>query len=357
LKHHATPAFRIKATPGKGTGTGLFSTRAIKMGGLILSERPLFVAARVPYTPDVEKYFQLSVSRMHPDAKSAFMALASSLEKDGSGPIIGIVRRHGLTLDGLPSGSKLKNILDSLHSGGKAKNETYRAICKIISRLSHRYACLVWINTVADILHSNSPNTEPRFDLRSFSYRLFAVRDIAAGEELTSTDTYLDCLEPPERTGKPTFEHNMMSMDGGPIFQKPCEKSLLELSLRMWLRDDTLPDDWLITKCREQLTPVRLNSGKDLTNDDLLLRLEAMHTLMQAYICLGDAQNASQWAVKLDKVFKRDDKNIKALLNPASAAYPANSFWRRRVDRELAKNIPQPVLVQSTILFPMEWWH
>ncbi|KAJ7703017.1 hypothetical protein B0H17DRAFT_83303 [Mycena rosella] len=159
------PAFRINPTPDKGTG--LISERALKMGGLILSERPLFVAARVPYTADVEKYFQLSVSRMRPQAKLAFMALASSPKEDGAGPIIGIVRAHGLTLDGL-------------WSGGQLMGETHRAVGKVISRLRH----------------SNSPNTAPRFDLRSFSYRLLALRDIAAGEELATTDAYLDCPAP-----------------------------------------------------------------------------------------------------------------------------------------------------------------
>ncbi|KAJ7087863.1 hypothetical protein C8R44DRAFT_991296 [Mycena epipterygia] len=310
LRHHATPAFRIGATPGEGTR--LFSTRALKMGDLILSERPLFVAARVPYTPDVEKYFQLSVSRMRPEARSAFMALAVSPTADGAGPVIGIVRAHGLTLDGL-------------WVSGKLKDQTYRAVCKDISRLSH----------------NDSPNTAPSFNLRSFSFRLFALRDIAAGEELTA-DTYLDCPAP-----KPWK---------GPI--------LLELSLRLWLRDPTLPDDWLIAKCHEQLEVARLSiiarlteiTPKDLTYEDLRLQIKAVEMLMQSYICLGDAHGASKWAAKLNRIGVDDDE-IKALLDPASAAYPAHSFWRHRVDRELGKGIGQPILIQSTIMFPMEWWH
>ncbi|KAJ7492229.1 hypothetical protein FB451DRAFT_1551635 [Mycena latifolia] len=337
LMHPATPTFRIAATPGQGTG--LFSTRALKMGDLILSERPLFVVPRVPYTPDVEKYFQLSVSRMRPAAKSAFMTLASSPKEDGSGPIIGIVRTHGLSLDGLPRGLNL----DELLWNGKLKNHTYRAICEVISRLSH----------------SNSPNTAPRFDLCSFSYQLFVLRNIAAGEELTSTDTYLDCPTPEPRKGS-TFEDGVLFLGPGPAeptIHKPCEKSLLELSLRVWVRDETLPDDWLIAKCREQLALARGIVGENLKNEDFRLLFEAVHTSMKSYICLGDAQGASNWAAKLNKILKGSDLDIKALVDPANAAYPVHSLWRRRVDRELAKNIPQPVLVKSQILFPMEWWH
>ncbi|KAJ6584797.1 hypothetical protein B0H19DRAFT_1249728 [Mycena capillaripes] len=309
LLHPATPAFRISKISGKATG--LFSTRALKTGDLILSDA------------DVEKYFQLSVSRMRPEAESAFMALAGSPKEDGSGPVIDIVRAHGLTLDGLwPSGN--------------LQGHTYRAVCKMISYLSH----------------SNSPNTAPRFDLQSFSYRLFAFRDIAAGEELTSTDTYLDCL-----TAQPR-PRMLMAVDEMPctvsLFNKPCKKTLLQLSLDLWLRDDTLADDWLIIKCQEVLA---LPLPQNATETDFRSRLEAMYTLMQSYICLGDAHGASKWAKKMHAIFPRGEMETNALLDPASAAYQADSLWRHRVDRELAKGMQQPVLVNDQLLFPMEWWH
>ncbi|KAJ6584059.1 hypothetical protein DFH09DRAFT_1308761 [Mycena vulgaris] len=283
LIYPATPAFRIAATPDKETA--FFSTRALKMGDLILSERALFAAARVTYTADVEKYFQLSVSRMRPAAKSAFMALASSPKEDGSGP------SSGLCL----------------------KDETYRAICKVILRLGH----------------STSSNTASHFDLRSFSYRLFALRDIAAGKELTYTDTYL--CPAPEPEGKPTFDYGMMSI--APVFREPCEKTLLQLSR--------------VDLARENL----------LTNEEFRLQIEGVYTLMESYICLGDAQGASKWTAKLDKCFKGNEMGTEALVDPASAAYPKHSLWRHRVERELAKGMPQPVLVNSAILFPIESRH
>ncbi|KAJ7350566.1 hypothetical protein DFH08DRAFT_995198, partial [Mycena albidolilacea] len=164
------PTFRM--TDMQGKGAGLVAAHALKMGDLILSERPLFVSARgVPVpTPSTfsraqvmqltlqghEKYSAVSIDRMRPEAKKAFMALRNCHTEDGSGPIVGIVRTNGMALEGL-------------RPGVKDETREYSAVCKDISRLNH----------------SCSPNTAPRFYMPSFSYRLYAVRDIAAGEELT----------------------------------------------------------------------------------------------------------------------------------------------------------------------------
>jgi hypothetical protein len=120
---------------------GLFSTRALKMGDLILSERPLLVAARGVYTTsppdftpemliqhrlnDLEKYYSVSVQRMRPENRAAFMALANSHKEDGSGPIVGITRTNGLGISGL-------------RPGVKDGTNMYVAILKDISRLNHR---------------------------------------------------------------------------------------------------------------------------------------------------------------------------------------------------------------------------
>jgi hypothetical protein len=139
LIHPAAPAFRMSTVPGKGMG--LFSTRALKMGDLILSERPLLVTVRGMYTRvakgdtpamifqrslnQLEKYNSIAVERMRDDDKAAFMALANSHKEDGSGPIVGINRTNGLGIEGLRPG---------------VEDETKRcvAILKHISRLNHR---------------------------------------------------------------------------------------------------------------------------------------------------------------------------------------------------------------------------
>jgi hypothetical protein len=145
LIHPTTPTFRMTAIPGKGAG--LVSTRALKMGDLILCERPLFVSARgvqVPAPPtftreqymqyalqQLERYCEVSVRRLRPEAKVAFMALANCHTEDGSGEIMGRVRTNGLWLEGL-------------RPGVKDETNLYSAVCKDISRLNHRYVCF-WV--------------------------------------------------------------------------------------------------------------------------------------------------------------------------------------------------------------------
>ncbi|KAJ7686562.1 hypothetical protein B0H17DRAFT_1304004 [Mycena rosella] len=178
MVHPSTPAFRMAATPDKGTA--LFSTRKLKAGDHILTERPLFVGARGAPTEyhanltreqntqyalnTLEQHFEISFKRMSTESKEAFMALANSHKEDGSGPLVGVVRTNGLRLSGL-------------RPGVKGDMGSYTAVCKDISRLNH----------------SCSPNTSARFDMLSFSYQLFAVHDIAKGEELTYQYTPINC--------------------------------------------------------------------------------------------------------------------------------------------------------------------
>ncbi|KAF7351086.1 ER lumen protein-retaining receptor [Mycena sanguinolenta] len=110
-----TPAFCVTDTSGKGMG--LVSTRALKMGDLILDERPLFVCShRIPlpeppstfthekfmeyHLQKLEEYYQHSLGRMRPKARNAYLALHNCHKEDGSGPAVGIARTNGMALPG-----------------------------------------------------------------------------------------------------------------------------------------------------------------------------------------------------------------------------------------------------------------
>ncbi|KAJ7503019.1 hypothetical protein B0H11DRAFT_615823 [Mycena galericulata] len=138
LMHPASPGCRVGATPGKGKG--LFATRALKAGDLILSERPLLVAARgmpllhpagmteeqfVKYSrTHLTTHVQVCIDRMRPASKAAFVALANSHPVDAFEPTLGIICTNGLGLD--------------LSRGVTGDMGQYTAICKDISRLNHR---------------------------------------------------------------------------------------------------------------------------------------------------------------------------------------------------------------------------
>ncbi|KAJ7496866.1 hypothetical protein FB451DRAFT_1549892 [Mycena latifolia] len=312
----ATPAFRMATTPGKGVG--LFSTRALKFGDLILGERPLYVGARGVHTscPEnltreqviqhslntLEKYLEISVSRMRPAAKAAFMALANSHKEDGSGPIAGIVRTNAVALV-------------DLCPDMKGEIGSYSAVCKDISRLNH----------------SCSPNTISRFDKPSFSYQLYAVRDIAKGEELTYqyTDVVTSTAERRKALKPYDFVCTCAACEDAPASDaRRAAISAFRPNVLKWAFDRTLSDNWLPDKCREHLALIAREGLEQMP-----LHFDLVKTLMEAHICLGDAQGASEWAAKVERFqWEEVRPDVKALLDPASAAYQAHPMWRVRAD-------------------------
>ncbi|KAK7061308.1 ER lumen protein-retaining receptor [Favolaschia claudopus] len=320
MRHPKTVAFRMGHAPGKGMG--LFSTRALRVGNLILTERPLLVCARniadkAPghYSPEMmiqyvldetERTYEIAYNRMSAADKEAFMALANCHLEDGSGPLTGRVRTNGLGVSGL-------------RPGVEGDLAYYSAICKHISRLNH----------------SCSPNTYPAFDIPSFSFSLYAVRDIAEGEELTFQ--YMDVLTSAAERQKSLRRYDLVCTC--PACTDPAASDPRRAAIRaytpntlMWAADSKFSDDFLINNCLEQL--------ELLTKEGLehcYKYFEVTVALMHAYICLGDAENASKWAAIVVKQVWRDDeedrKNAKALVDPNNvAAYKAHTFWRSRVN-------------------------
>ncbi|KAG5643465.1 hypothetical protein DXG03_000897 [Asterophora parasitica] len=157
-------------------GMGVFATRDIKMGDLIMAERPLSVTpAAIPpldlnfpkgFNPTIdqvvearmiqyEKLLETSISRMFPENRDALFALHNAHTEDGSGPIFGRIRTNGI---GVLSGN------GDPHFGSTA-------VFKDISRLNH----------------SCAPNSTYNFTTASLSMQLRALRDIKQDEEITIT--------------------------------------------------------------------------------------------------------------------------------------------------------------------------
>ncbi|KAJ6593425.1 hypothetical protein B0H19DRAFT_917505 [Mycena capillaripes] len=318
LIHPTTPAFRMTTIPGKGLG--LVSTRDLRMGDLILTERPLLISARgmelvfppnftheqrLQYTlNELERYLQIALGRMRPDAKAAYMALQNSHTEDGSGPAVGIMRTNGLCIDGL-------------RPGMEEQVDMYSATCKEISRLNH----------------SCAPNTVPHFDMPSFSYRLYAVRDITAGEELTFQYTGVapGAAERNEALKPYDFVCSCLACTfAGPSDVRRAAISGFIPNVLIWAVNNALSDDWLLKKCASQLALIVIEGLQHLP-----AYFKATATIMEVYICLGDARNASEWAAKVHKQiwwegnYKKAD--VELLLDPTNtAAYEAHPMWRIR---------------------------
>lgn len=102
--------YEVRAAPGMGLG--LYATRNIRSGELVIAERPLLLVSpmmglegrgHIPATASLEEYKQVLLAekeqvlrflfdRMLPEDQTAFMALANDHLHDGSGPIMGVIR-------------------------------------------------------------------------------------------------------------------------------------------------------------------------------------------------------------------------------------------------------------------------
>ncbi|KAJ6497681.1 hypothetical protein C8R45DRAFT_1211525 [Mycena sanguinolenta] len=321
LLHIATPAFRMVDIPGKGTG--LVSTRALKMGDLILCERPLFVGARemvLPMPPSLareqlrqyqlqkaEELFEGSLDRMRPEAKAAFMALCNCHKdkKDandplfGCGPLLGIVNTNGLSLDGL-------------RPGMPDETKTYSVVCKHMSRLNH----------------SCSPNTMPQFDDPSFSCRLYAVRDIAAGEELTykyiSTEDVLRPAAARQAALKSVYDFVCScSACEDPSVSDPRRAAIAAFAAahpgepQLTIDSFGLLDDTRLDECRKQAALIEREGLENLPVYFTVLKL-----LVEGDVARQDADGIFTSAQKLDKCHWIS----------ACDALQDNPLWRAVVD-------------------------
>ncbi|KAK7057595.1 aldehyde dehydrogenase [Favolaschia claudopus] len=316
LKHPATPGFRIAKIPGKGTG--LVSKRALKAGDLILSERPLVAWAQgmpIPFPAtftrqqciqyqlqETEKMREVSFKRMRPRDKEAYMALWNCHKEDGSGPLTGIARTNSVALEGL-------------RPGVNDESADYCATCKLISRLNH----------------SCSPNTFPRFDIPSFSYRLYAVRDIAEGEELTFQYTHVvNATAKRQEALKPyDFTCSCTACKDPGSDKRRAAISYFSQTDGVLLTGSCL-NETTFAQCEKQYKRIVQEGLEHLPE-----YFDIMQLLMQGCIGFGDAKGASEWAAKLDKCYwdeKCDSEKLDDLLDPESPAYQKHSLWRVLVD-------------------------
>lgn len=144
------PAYEIKDTPDTAMGKGMFATRDIRVGELIFSERPLLVSPRnigvlgalhIPAEQENdmrtvqavamyewEKQLEVAVGRMTEENQKAFRELMNNHKEDGSGPLLGIVRTNGYSIEEFYDGEERTDV------------SAYGAVLKLGSRINHRFA-------------------------------------------------------------------------------------------------------------------------------------------------------------------------------------------------------------------------
>ncbi|KAJ7605576.1 hypothetical protein FB45DRAFT_848849 [Roridomyces roridus] len=332
--------YRVGESPGKGMG--LFAARDLKQGDFILSERALLLTTLslplphsrfaegasqsdgrvvVPATfnslDDFERHMKTLVDQMRPVNREAFMSLtvARPHTTDGSGPIHGRIRTNGCSISNLRPGPP---------GQWKGSDGQYGAILEKISRLNH----------------SCSPNTQSHFDKASLSHSLFAVRDIAVGEELTNNYTpLLDSALQREWSLKSYGIVCRCEACLDPRTSDPRRRRLNNLAPNpaQWILDPRLPDDLIVKQCLEQILLIekeKLHASRTL--------YMALSILLIAHVCLGDAKQASFCAARLQRVTwvpYVEKVKLGELLDPASPAYAKRRLWRTRIDRAKAARL------------------
>ncbi|KAF8917092.1 hypothetical protein CPB85DRAFT_1431704 [Mucidula mucida] len=174
-----SPSPMHRVGPSLLGGHGMFAIQPIKQGDLILSERALLIApAEMRYTTEgveklkgtkrmrgvlrgAEKQLETLLRRMDRQDQTKYLSLANVHKKDGSGPLLGILRTNGYCIDGLRE------------PGVDGNAGAYSGVFNELSRVNH-ICC---------------PNSTRRFHMPSLSMRLYATRDIAEGEEITTNYT------------------------------------------------------------------------------------------------------------------------------------------------------------------------
>ncbi|KAF7296001.1 SET domain-containing protein [Mycena kentingensis (nom. inval.)] len=320
------PAFRVAESPGKGIG--LFATRPLKQGDLILQERPLlFTTLALPpprrvvsasavsvslgntAADDFERHMQTLVDEMRPENRAEFMGLANSHVDGSSGPVHGRIRTNGCGVSGLRPGKW--------------------------TGLEGRYSSLP--ANITRMNHSCSPNTQSRFDKASFSHWLFAARDIAEGEELTNN--YATLLASAQRRKAELSSYSFTCtcpacLDAPTSDPRRARLQVLTPNPAQWIVDWNLPKDLIIQQCTEQIALIE-KDGLQASNSFYM----ATSMLLVAYIALGDAPRASLWAARLLKLpwmahVEAQRSKLAQLLDPKkTAAFERCLLWRARVDR------------------------
>jgi hypothetical protein len=151
------PLYEQRSTSSKGIG--LFATKDVPAGSLVLQDRPLLVfdSERGPSRNQANAVFTHALSYLRRDLQAQFLGLTTCFA--GSETIWGRIETNGAPIINLEG------------AGDAADAVTYTGVFPIFSRINH--AC--------------DANVMSEFDLDSFSVGVRTTRAVKRGEELCAT--------------------------------------------------------------------------------------------------------------------------------------------------------------------------
>ncbi len=170
----SNPSYEILSTPAKGFG--MFATRVINPGELILDEHPVLIVPERPLPHDSPAWDNLGQDLPKEERKEMLTMANCRLSEECPSPVEGIARTNALVFDLTSPENKRK---------GKAVNDE-------IGVFSQRFGGIfLKINRCN---HSCGPNAAHKWDVSNLSSKLYALRTIEPGEEITIF--YTDVTQP-----------------------------------------------------------------------------------------------------------------------------------------------------------------
>lgn len=157
-------AYRLEAVPGKGMG--MFATRDIKYGELLLAEKPLMIVDDWQQRTGGGAAIEAAFRQLSAEDQARVMALHDA-HTGAQGPTLGtaVAERMGST----PDGRKTAAAIFRTNCLAAGVNSIASVLCDEVSRFNHSCA--------QNVAHAWAPPYE----------RIYAIRDVREGEELCTS--------------------------------------------------------------------------------------------------------------------------------------------------------------------------
>ncbi|KAL0580424.1 hypothetical protein V5O48_001577 [Marasmius crinis-equi] len=295
LTHPAEESCRIGDSPGKGQG--VFATRALEMGDLIFSERPIVVFPARELAASVwldnlpsaqiagfiekewEGILKHMMKRATSEKASAFWALENvhpDLDK-----MKGIVRTNGFKALGVAGLTKEERDEEDDYSN------VYEGVCEKLCRINH----------------SCQPNCERSWDKASFSFQIRATRKVEAGEELfiMYTDNTRPYAERKQQLDlfkfRCTCDHCSNPERSDARREAYASAMIPRSAFTEWVTQKLhLPDNHIVNKCLKQ---IQMLEEDGLENSPWYK--DHLTMILYSYIVLGDRAKAKEWGQKFGR--------------------------------------------------------
>ncbi|KAG6832082.1 hypothetical protein H0H87_002910 [Tephrocybe sp. NHM501043] len=326
LGEDGTPCFEVR--PAGDKGLGIFATRHIATGSLIVVDHPAIITpGKIPLMNDARSSAYRSLFDALPlPRRDELRTMTNSRSPEECNTMEeGISRTNGAAVDlGLPD-----------EFGVEAKE--YGAVFIIINRTNHRSAILTDFISVADVRCSCGPNAAHKWDLASFSSSLYALRPIAPGEEITMI--YTDVTQNRDaRRARLHAHHGFICHCPFCTLPSPLseESDTARAALRDWRHTRPTFSGWATDLCKADDFVLKTHmEALALIEKEGLQGMESsfVRDVCSCWAMLGEEREYRIWAERLIKLSQVRDpvlaqEVMESLSDPASKVQKWG--WRKK---------------------------